>query len=295
MGYLRLSVVVIALLLGNSCGAGAQTVITLLAPMPMKASLEKLIPEFESKTGFKVETTLAVGSRDSEPFGTRQLVARGKALDVSIMFTPFPEALASGNVVPKSATRLGGLILMVTVRKGAPMPDISTPAAVKRMLLAANSIGVMDPRSGTIGSEGRDVLKNLGVAEQVQAKTKVFANAGLAYASVAKGETDLYLGPQMDGPKIAAGIDAVVVGGVPREVSPVDIVGFVSSSAKDPKAAKALLQFLKSPRAEALYKAAGFWTPKGVSNCASLAEGERTGADVRSRNSASTCGSSSAF
>jgi molybdate transport system substrate-binding protein len=254
--YLLSSVVVVALLLANSCRAGAQTEITLLAPGPLgRETIEKLIAGFESKTGDKVKVTFGQGSRDSAPWGTRQLVARGAALDVSIMFAPFPAALASGNIVNNSATPLAKLVLGVSVRKGAPKPDISTPAAVKRMLLAAKSIAIVDPAQGTLGGEAMDALKKLGIAEQVQPKIKAFEGSGLAEASVAKGETDLFLGPQVSD-KLADGVD--LVGGMPRGVStPIDAVGFVSTHAKDPKAAKALLQYLASPEAEAAYKAAG--------------------------------------
>ena len=52
------------------------------------------------------------------------------------------------------------------------------------------------------------------------------------------------------------GID--VVGPLPREVSPpTGFVGFVSAHAKDPAAAKALLNYLSSSDAEAVYKADG--------------------------------------
>ena len=48
------------------------------------------------------------------------------------------------------------------------------------------------------------------------------------------------------------------MGGLPKGAStPIDVVGFVSTHATDPKAAKALLEYLASPEAEAAYKAAG--------------------------------------
>ena len=51
--------------------------------------------------------------------GTRKKVASGQALDVSIMFAPFPEALATGNMEPERHRdrRLG---LGVAVPEDAP-------------------------------------------------------------------------------------------------------------------------------------------------------------------------------
>ncbi len=52
------------------------------------------------------------------------------------------------------------------------------------------------------------------------------------------------------------GIDPV--GPLPRQIStPTSLVGFVSTHSKDPAAAKALLEFLSSPGAAAVYKAQG--------------------------------------
>jgi molybdate transport system substrate-binding protein len=57
---------------------------------------------------------------------------------------------------------------------------------------------------------------------------------------------------EMDDP----GID--IVGPLPREVLPwTPLVGFVSAHAKNPEAAKALLQYLSSPEAAAVYKSLG--------------------------------------
>lgn len=256
MKYLLSSIIVVALLLGNSYGARAQSEITLLAPSPIREPLEKAIASFEAKTGDKVTVTWAVGSRDTEPYGTRQLVARGQAKDVSIMFAPFPEALASGNVDPKSATKLCGIVLAISVKKGAPLPDISSAAAVKKALLAAKSVSIVEPAQGTLGQEGGALLSKLGIADQMKDKIKAYPGAGQAEQAAAKGEAELFIGPQASD-KIPANLanDLVMVGPLPQDAStPVDVVGFVSTHASNAKAAKALLQALRSQEAEAAYK-----------------------------------------
>jgi molybdate transport system substrate-binding protein len=49
-----------------------------------------------------------------------------------------------------------------------------------------------------------------------------------------------------------------VVGVLPRKIcTPTPMVGFISTHASDPAAAKALLQFLASPDAQAIFKDAG--------------------------------------
>lgn len=250
MKYLLSSVVVVALLLGNSYSAQAQTEVTLLAPRPISEPLEKLIKGFESKTNYKVKATWGSG------LGTREQVAKGETQDVSIMFAPFPQALASGNVVNSSSTTLARLILGLAVQKGAPKPDISTPEAVKRMLLAAKSIISVDPAQGSAGVAAVAALEKLGIADQVKPKMKFVPNGGAVQTSVARGETEIALGPYISDLS-NPGLD--VVGPLPRGAStPTDFVGFISSHAKDPAAAKALLDYLAtSPGAAEVYKEAG--------------------------------------
>src|SRR5580765_3539587 len=135
-----------ALLLGISSTMRAQTEVTLLAPNPFRGSLDKVAPGFQSKTGYKLKLTLGKG------LGTRMQIARGEMFDVSILLPPYPEALASGNIDPKSATTLANLQLALGVRKGTPKPDVSTPDALKQALLAAKTISIVEPTSGSDGA-----------------------------------------------------------------------------------------------------------------------------------------------
>lgn len=232
------AVMVVALALGLSCSARAQSEITLLSPNPIESTMDKLVAGFEAKTGTKVKITYGSG------LGTRKQVASGQALDVSILFAPFQDALATGNIDPKSATVVARLRLGIAVKKGAPKPDISTVAAVKQTLLNAKSIVAIDPTKGSAGAVTVATLDHLGLSDQLKSKITWVAGAKGVQEAVAKGEAELALGPytsEMDDP----GID--IVGALSPEASmPVDITGFLSTSVKDPKTAKALLAYLSS-------------------------------------------------
>jgi molybdate transport system substrate-binding protein len=237
--------VIAALALGNSLAAFAQTEISVIAPGGIRAALEQLIPGFESKTGYKVKATYGSGP------GTRQQVARGDAVDVPILQTPYAEVLASGNVVAASATPIASISLGVAVKKGAPKPDISTPDAVKRTLLAAKSLAYPDPASAAAGVSFDETLKKLGLAGQVEPKLRRAQGAAGAMKMTADGEAEMGLTflSEMGDP----GID--IVGPLPREIStPPSLVGFLSTHAKDPKAAKALLDYLSAAEAAPVYK-----------------------------------------
>jgi len=240
--------VVDALALGIPSGAGAQSEITLLSPDPIKATIEKLVGDFEAKTGTEVKITYGTG------VSTRKTVASGQALDVSLLFAPFPEALKTGNIVPGSATVIATLRLALAVQKGAPKPDISTAEAVKRTLLNAKSILSVDPTQGSVGGIALLALDKLGITDQVKPKIKWVRTGEIVQESVANGEAEIALGPYLSDMR-NPGLD--VVGALPPEAStPVDITGFLSTSVKDPKAAKALLDYLSSHEVAGVYEAA---------------------------------------
>lgn len=241
-------VALVAVVLGISEGARAQNPITLLSPNPIKETLDKLVSDFQAKTGTKVAITYGTG------VGTRTTVASGGALDVTLLFAPFDDALKTGNVVPGSATVVARLRLAIAVKKGAPEPDISTAAAVKATLLNAKSIISVDPAQGSVGGATLLALDNMGIANQVQPKIKWVRGGGEVQTSVAKGETEIALGPYLSDMR-NPGLD--IVGALPPEAAtPVDITGFLSTTVKDPNAAKALLDYLRSDEAAPVWRAA---------------------------------------
>ena len=248
MKRLLSSFVLVALALGISSHAWAQSELTLLAPGPIKEPLDKLLGQYQTKTGNKVKVTYAGG------VPSRQQVASGKGLDVDLLFAPFPEVLKTGNVDPKSATVVARVRLALGVKKGAPKPDISTPAAVKKTLLDAKSISSVDPAQGSVGGIAQACLDKLGIADQVKPKLKWVRGGDVVQDQVAKGEIEIALGPYLSDMK-NPGVD--VVGVLPPGAStPVDITGFLSNSLKDTKDAKALLAFLRSKEAAPVWEEA---------------------------------------
>jgi molybdate transport system substrate-binding protein len=248
MRYLASGMILVALILGVASPARAQSEITLLAPNPIKETLDKLVEDFQAKTGTHVKVTYGSG------VSTRKTVASGQALDVSLLFAPFPEALKTGNIVRDSATVVARLRLAIAVKKGAPKPDISTAAAAKRTLLNAKSIVSVDPEQGSVGGAALLALDKMGITAQVKPKIKWVATGGVVQDMVAKGESEIALGPYLSDMR-NPGLD--VVGVLPPDAStPIDITGFLSTSVKDRKAARALLDYLASREAAPAYQAA---------------------------------------
>src|SRR5262249_54433110 len=155
------------------------------------------------------------------------------------------DVLDSGNVVANTATPLASVSVGVAVRKGAPKPDISSPDAVKRALLAAKSITYPDPKGGAAaGVAFTETLKKLGIWDQMEPKIKFGQGGAGAMAMLAKGDVEIGLTflSEMDDP----GID--VIGPLPESICPpTRLVGFVGAHAANPDGAKALLKYLSGP------------------------------------------------
>ncbi len=249
MRKLLLSSAIMVLLLGATLSAYAQAEVTLVAPGGIRAPLEQLIPGFESKTGIEVKATFGSG------LGTKKQVAEGAPFDVPVVQPPYPEVIASGNVIAGSAKPLANVSVGVAVKKGAPKPDISTPEAVKKMLLSAKSIAYPDAKGGAAaGVSFEETLKKLGIYDQIQPKIKRAQGGAGAMKMAAAGEVEIGLTfvSEMEDP----GID--IVGPLPKQISPPTVlVGFISTHAKNPAAAKALLDYLSSPEAAPVYKEHG--------------------------------------
>ena len=242
------SLIAVVVVLGFCGPARAQNEIALLSPNPIKETIDTLVAKFEAKTGAKVKVTYGTG------VGTRKTVAEGHAQDVTLLFAPFDDALKTGNVQKNSATVVARLRLAVAVKKGAPKPDISNVAAVKRTLANAKSIISVDPAQGSVGGATLLALDKMGIAEQIRPKIKWVPGGGEVQTSVAKGETEIALGPYLSDMR-NPGLD--IVGALPPEAAtPVDITGFLSTSVKDAKTARALLDYLKSAEAAPVWEEA---------------------------------------
>ena len=150
----------------------------------MTASLNTLAAPFEKASGHKLSIHF-----DSTP----NIIARvnsGTPFDVVVVpVDVFKDAAAKARFVPGPTVDIARVGYGVIVRAGAPKPDISTPDAFKKALLAAPSIAFL-PASAA-GAYVTKVFERLGIAEEMKAKTKVQAAPAQIASAVAKGEAEL--------------------------------------------------------------------------------------------------------
>jgi molybdate transport system substrate-binding protein len=110
------------------------------------------------------------------------------------------------------------------------------------------------PRLSRGNAWTRQTLDKLGITQELKPKIKWVSTGGVVQDAVAKGEYEIAFGPYLSDMR-NPGLD--VVGALPPEAStPVDITGFLSTSVTDPKAARALLDYLSSPEVAPVYESA---------------------------------------
>jgi len=208
----------------------------------------ELAPAFERATGHHLVTTRGPSLGDS-PEAIPARLARGEAADVVILDAGSADELAKrGLVQAGSKILLARSLVGMVVRAGAAKPDISSVDAFRRMLLAAKSVACSDSASGIYLST--TLFAKLGVADQLAGKTQKVRGppSGEPVAAVvARGEAEI--GFQQVSELInVPGV--TFVGTIPAELQPdVSFVGALTSTARQPEAASALIRFLASPDA----------------------------------------------
>jgi molybdate transport system substrate-binding protein len=158
------------------------------------------------------------------------------------------ELVKKRKVVRDSVTPFVLAGLGLSVRAGAPKPDISTVEAYKATLLAAKSIGYSRGCSGTNVAEG---IARLGLTEQLKTKT-MLTTGGPVTDYLARG--DFEVGIQQTNIMIGvAGTD--YVGPLPGFLNkPCPSSVALVTSSKEPDAARAMIRFMISPEAAPLLR-----------------------------------------
>jgi molybdate transport system substrate-binding protein len=230
--------------------------IKVLSAGAMRSVLEALVPRFQKATGHHV--AVAYGTAGE----VERRLKEQEAVDVAIATKPRIQTLeGAGTIVAGSVGVIGRSPIALAVRQGAAKPDIGSVDAFKRALLAAKSVAYTDPASGgTSGIHIASVLRRLGIAEQLQPRTKlVTGRPGAPPAvgeAVAQGEAELGMQPISE----LIGIRGIeIVGLIPAELQTADLTyaAGLATAATDPQAGMALIGFLIGPASADIVKSKG--------------------------------------
>jgi len=147
------------------------TEINVLSGAAVEPGLIAAADVFRKRTGNNVTITFATTPE------IRRLIGAGAAPDVVIApHGALDELAKSGKVAGAARVSLGRVGIGVVIRDGAPKPDVSTTDALKRAVLDADSV-IYNRASSGLYVEG--LLQRLGLAEQIQAKTKRYTGTDM--------------------------------------------------------------------------------------------------------------------
>lgn len=233
--------------LGVAAGPARAAEIKVLGTPGVREIYNELLPQFEQASGHTVTTEWA-GTVD-----VTKRIGGGETVDLVIMARKsLDELTRQGRIVATSRVDVAKSGIGVAVRAGAPRPDISTSAAVKALMLSARSIAYSTGPSG-VYLDG--LVRRMGIADEIKAKTKLIPPGGAVGVLVADGEAEVGF-HQVSELLPVKGID--IVGPLPPDIQEVTVFGAgVHANATNAEAAKALADFLAAPAAAAVIRKHG--------------------------------------
>jgi molybdate transport system substrate-binding protein len=215
----------------------------------------QLKEQFEAQYDCSISSTFgAVGMM-------KERLKGGAPCDVLILTDALIASMvSSGEVIAGSARALGLVKTGIAVRSGQTAPNVSTPAALKAALQAAEGIYFPDPVKATAGIHVMNVLRRLNLHEELAGRLRPFPNGTTAMKALAEASGHGLLGcTQITEILYVDGIDLVAPLPTEFELATVYTAAVCRASAKSDLAAE-LVTLLSGPASAGLRKACGFET-----------------------------------
>jgi len=155
-------------------------IVRVLSPSAVHSSLEEIVAAYRRQGGGEVTLTFETAPR------MVQRIGGGELADVIIAPPKVMDELAGmGKASADGLFQLGHVGVGVVVRAGAPLPDVSSTGALKRALLAADSVTHTRASSGVYVAQ---LLERLGVAATIKSKTVSFPDAQETFTHLLNGK-----------------------------------------------------------------------------------------------------------
>ena len=233
-------------------GRRSMSELKVLSGGAVQKGLEDVAWVFQEQTGHEVMLTFATAPV------LRSTVEKGEApFDIVIAPVPLAENFTQGGLVGAGTSAvIGSVKAGVVVRAGVHVPDISTGGALKKEILASQSLVFNEGSSGIYVEE---MLEKLGVAKEAKAKTTRLPNAEAVMMHLAHSKTAHEIGfGQITAIRLYAGRGVKIVGPLPPEIGNTTIyAAAVLARTRVPELAKEFIRFLIAPSAQEILRATG--------------------------------------
>jgi molybdate transport system substrate-binding protein len=213
----------------------------------LKAAYAELAPAFERASMHKLASVFA-GSTD-----IIKRIRAGEPFDLIIMPSTFIDELVRlGKIVAGSRVDLAKSGIGVAVRAGASKPDISSGDALKRALLAAQSIAYSSSASGIYLA---GLFERMGIADELKSRIKQSPPGTPVGELVKRGEAEIGF-QQVSELLPIVGID--FLGPLSADIQHFTVfAGGVHVEAQAPEGATALMRFITDPAAAPVIRKSG--------------------------------------
>jgi molybdate transport system substrate-binding protein len=231
---------------GATQAAGASD-LHVISSIGIRGALQKMLPEFERASGRKVTVDWGTTA------GLKRELEGGRTFDVTILTPGAIDDLIKEHIIAEGThTGIAQTFLGIGVRPGAPRADVSTADAIKRRLLAAKTITFS--KEGASTAALLEMMRRLGIADQMAVKTALQTVSGRPAESVMEGQNEIVLAPLSE--LRVAGIQ--ILGPLPKEFQvPVVMSAGIAAASTNAAAAKELVAFLTSATMIPLITASG--------------------------------------
>jgi molybdate transport system substrate-binding protein len=142
-----------------------------------------LAPDFKRLTGFEIAGEFgAVGAMADK-------LRQGTPADIVILTAAMVAKLADEKlVVPSSISDVGLVETALAVRASDPKVAVTDAASLRAALLTADAIFVPDTKASTAGIHVAKILQQLGIADDVAARLKIYPNGATAMRHLAASD-----------------------------------------------------------------------------------------------------------
>jgi len=212
-----------------------------------------LTPAFKAQTGFDIAGEFgAVGVMADK-------LRKGTPADIVILTAALVARLAEEKLVVTGSMADVGLVeTALAVRTGDPLAAVRDAADLREALLASDAIFVPDTKTSTAGIHVANVLQQLGVADAVAARLRIFPNGATAMRELAASKAQRPIGCTQS-TEIISTQGVTLSGSLPRgcELATIYTAG-ITLAAAHPQQAQNLIGLLTGAGQHEQRKRAGF-------------------------------------
>ncbi len=181
----------------------------------------------------------------------------GEKADVIITAAATMDALEKEKrIVPETRIDLARALIGVSMKTGANAPDLSTPDAFKKAMLAAKSVSYADPGAGgTLGTYIAELFEKMGIADEMKRKTVYRNKPSELAAAIAKGDAEFGITFKSE---MLINKDLRLAGMLPDSIQrPTIYSGAVPVGAPNPDAGRVFLNAMRGPAGRAAMEEVG--------------------------------------